>query len=101
MIGIDAAIMMTYCSTLENVLASGPNPQIRDSPCPNHQPCCSICYIISVTDERQKNRSMKLTRVIGSCCQRFYLHHFDSCSDHRTAAGELSRTFGEGKLSRC
>ena len=57
MIGIDAAIMMTYCSTLENPLASGANTQIRDPPCPNHQPCFSICHIISVTNKTRDRRN--------------------------------------------
>lgn len=67
MIGMDAAIMMTYCSTLEKALASSQSSQIRESPSPNDQPYRGICYILSVTvtDERQKKRLMKLTRVIG------------------------------------
>ncbi len=102
MIGIDAAIMMTYCSMLENASAYEPNPQAGDSPCPDHQPRCSIYCIISATDERQRNRSMKPTRVIGFCCQRFYLHHFYSCSDHGTAACEkiLQRKRAEQMLTR-
>ena len=86
---------MTYCSTLENTLASGPVPRTSDSPCPNHQPSCSICDIVLVTGKRHRYRSMKPTGIIGSWCQRSYLHHLDGCCDHRTAALELPRSLGK------